>query len=62
MRLLGVAAWILGAFIPLPTAPTPRFKQLLLTQADKFSLAEVRGFLAPSWGAHPAGPWEASGT
>lgn len=42
MRPLGVAAWTLGAFIPLPNAPTPRFKQLLLTQADKFSLAEVR--------------------
>lgn len=30
------------AFIALCTAPTSRFKQLLLTQADKFSLAEVR--------------------
>lgn len=31
-----------GAFIALCAAPTPRFRQLLLTQADKFSVAEVR--------------------
>lgn len=30
------------AFTTLCIAPPPRFKQLLLTQADKFSLAEVR--------------------
>lgn len=49
----------------LPTAPTYslRFKQLLLTQADKFSPAEVRilgSFNHPSWtpsqGSIPQGP------
>lgn len=53
----------------LPLLPIPhRFKQLLMTQADKFSLAEVRTpcglphpSLAPLQGPHPAGharPWE----
>lgn len=49
---------------PSPLLPTSsRFKQLLLTQADKFSLAEVKipapltPLQAPSQGPHPAGPW-----
>lgn len=66
--------WAVRASIPslcsqphhtLPTAPTYslRFKQLLLTQADKFSPAEVRipgSFNHPSWtpsqGSIPQGP------
>lgn len=72
--LWGVVTWIMGAFLPplcaathpgSPTAPhPPRFKQLLLTQADKFSPAEVRipgSFNSPPpplcRALHPTGHW-----
>lgn len=61
------ALWATGAFtqglcghprLPRLLPPLPRFKQLLLTQADKFSQAEVR--TPPLWGSSPQGPQGAS--
>lgn len=63
--------WPTGSWGPSPPSSGPpwlsptRFKQLLLTQADKFSLAEVRipGSLdttllpTPSQGPQPTGRW-----